>query len=231
MILPIKADNPQRRRAAITAGILLANVAAFGYTKLLGPTGFGAFTSMFGVIPFEVTHAKDAVSPTPIPLYLTPVTAMFLHGGWLHLAGNMLYLWIFGPNIEDSFGRARFLLFYLVCGIAATAAHVASSPEATAPMIGASGAIAGLLGAYMAAFPGSRIHVLVFLLFFIHIIRVPALLVLGGWFVVQLINASSEAGVSGGVAWYAHIFGFIVGYAIMSRRRRRLRRAYQGMYI
>jgi membrane associated rhomboid family serine protease len=155
---------------------------------------------------------------------------MFIHGGWLHLAGNMLYLWIFAPAVEDSLGHIRFAVFYLFCGAVATAAHVLAGPDSTVPMVGASGAIAAVLGGYMAAFPGSRIHVLVFLVFFIQVIRIPALIVLGVWFAVQLINASADGGTAGGVAWYAHIAGFIAGYLIMARRRRRIRQVYGGIY-
>lgn len=229
MILPIKADSRTRGRAVVTFLVLAANLAVFGYMKLLGQSGFGAFTSIYGMIPFEITHGSDAVSPTPIPLAATVLTAMFIHGGWLHLAGNMLYLWIFAPAIEDSVGHVRFAAFYLFCGVVASAAHVLSGPDATVPMVGASGAIAAVLGGYMAAFPGSRIHVVVFLFFFIQVVRVPALIVLGIWFAVQLVNASAESGTAGGVAWYAHIAGFTAGYLIMARRRRR-RRAYTGVY-
>ena len=230
MILPIKADNRGLRRPAVTVLLVIANLAAFAYMKLLGPSGFGAYTAMYGLIPFEIAHASDALTPTPIPLYATLFTAIFIHGGWLHLAGNMLYLWIFSPSIEDALGHARFVAFYLFCGAAATAAHVLAGPDSTIPMVGASGAIAGVLGAYMASFPGARIHVVVFLLFFIQVIRVPALIVLGVWFAVQLINASAEGGTAGGVAWYAHIAGFVVGYLIAARRRRRLRPATMEYY-
>jgi len=226
-MIPIKDDNPTRRVPVLTLAVLLANLAVFFYAKLLGHTGFEVFTARLGLIPFEVSHATDAISPTPVPLYLTAITSMFMHGGWLHLGGNMLYLWIFGNNIEDVLGHLRFLLFYLFCGVLATAAHVFSAPDSTVPLVGASGAIAGVLGAYLAAFPGARVHVLVFLFFFVHVVRIPALLALGMWFVVQLVNASADAGgTGGGVAWYAHIAGFVAGYLIMWRRKRRLRRSF-----
>lgn len=218
MILPIKDDNPTRRAPVFTVSILLLNVGVFIYSLSLGSIGFDVFTLRMGLIPFEVTHGVDAISPTPIPLYLTFLTAMFMHGGWMHLGGNMLYLWIFGNNVEDTLGRFRFLLFYVFCGVAAALGHVLSDPDSTIPMVGASGAIAGILGAYLARFPGARVHVFVFLLFFIQIVRVPALLVLGVWFVIQLVNASADSGgVGGGVAWYAHVGGFIAGYLFMRR--------------
>ncbi len=219
MLLPIRDDNPTRRVPLFVTTILLANVVIFVYAKLLGPTGFDAFTSSFGAVPFEVTRAVDAVSPTPIPLYATLITSLFLHGGWLHLAGNMLYLWIFGNNIEDALGHVRFLVFYLFCGVAASLAHVVTGPDSTIPLVGASGAIAGVLGAYVAAYPGARVHTLIFLFFFVQIVRIPAVIVLGIWFIGQILNASVGGG---GVAWYAHIGGFVVGFLLMRRRVRRL---------
>ena len=194
MILPLKDDNPTRRAPVLTLSILLLNVGVFFYSIALGSIGFDVFTLRMGLIPFEVAHGVDAISPTPIPLYLTFLTSMFMHGGWMHLGGNMLYLWIFGNNVEDTLGRLRFLLFYVLCGVAAALGHILSDPDSTIPMVGASGAIAGILGAYLARFPGARVHVFVFLLFFIQIVRVPALLVLGIWFIIQLVNASADSG-------------------------------------
>lgn len=222
MILPINSDNPVRITPWVTISILMANVCVFLYSYLLGDFGFDIFTHRLGLIPFEIWRGVDAVSPTPIPLYLTVFTSMFMHGGWIHLGGNLLYLWIFGNNIEEAMGAFRFLMFYLICGISATVAHVISSPDSMIPLVGASGAIAGILGAYLAAFPGTRVHVLVFLIFFIQIVRVPALLVLGGWFVIQVFSATAESAGGSGVAWYAHIVGFIVGYLLMRKRIRKL---------
>ena len=231
MILPIKNDNPTITRPWVTLSIVAINSIVFLYSYLLGTHGFDVFTQRMGLIPFEITHAVDAVSPTPIPLYLTIFSAMFMHGGLMHLGGNLLYLWIFGNNVEESLGPIGFLCFYLLCGISATAAHVISSPNSMVPLVGASGAIAGVLGAYLAAFPGARVHVLVFLIFFIQIVRVPALLVLGGWFVIQVFSATTEtSGGGSGVAWYAHIVGFIVGYFLMRRRVRRLATYFQGRW-
>lgn len=224
MLIPIRDENPASRLPILTTLILATNVAAFLYAKLLGTAGFDALTASFGAIPFEITHGVDAISPTPFSVYATLVTSMFMHGGWLHIGGNMLYLWIFGNNVEDALGHARFLVFYLFCGVVATLAHIATAPESMIPLVGASGAIAGVLGAYMAAFPGARVQVLVPILFFIQIIRVPAVLVLGVWFIVQLVNASMDAGgMGGGVAWFAHIGGFVVGFLLMRRRRKRVR--------
>jgi len=216
MMIPLKDENPSRTTPVFMVTMLLINVGVFVYATLLGDTGFEVFTARYGAIPFELLHATDAISPTPIPLYLTLITSMFMHGGWMHLGGNMLYLWIFGNNIEDVWGHFRFVGFYLLCGVVATLAHMFSEPQAAVPMVGASGAIAGILGAYLAAFPGSRILVLVFYF----VLRVPALIVLGGWFLIQLMNASND---TSGVAWYAHIAGFVVGYLLMRRHRRRHR--------
>ena len=170
MMVPLKDEHPSGSVPVLMIGILLTNVGIFVYAWLLGDIGFHVFTARYGAIPFEIMYGVDAISPTPLPLYLTLLSSMFMHGGILHLGGNMLYLWIFGNNIEAALGRARFLFFYLFCGVIATLSHVISEPESTIPMVGASGAIAGILGGYLAAFPGTRILVLVFYF----ILRVPA---------------------------------------------------------
>jgi len=221
LLIPIRNDNPTTRLPVMTAFILLANVGVFLYAKLLGVPGFDVFIASWGAIPFELTHGVDAISPTPSPVYVTLITSMFQHGGWLHIAGNMLYLWIFGRNIEDVFGHSVYVLFYLVCGVLGTLAHIVAAPESTVPMVGASGAIAGILGAYLAAFPNARVHVLVPIFFFIKIMRVPAVLVLLMWFLVQVFNVWIDGDVTGGgVAWYAHIGGFVAGYLLMKLKNR-----------
>jgi len=214
MMIPLKDDNPTYTAPVFVVVIIVINVGVFVYALLLGDVGYNVFTARFGTIPFEIVHATDAISPTPIPLYLTLFTAFFMHGGWMHLGGNMLYLWIFGNNIEDILGHVRFVGFYLFCGIVATGAHILSDPDSVVPMVGASGAIAGVLGAYLALFPHARILVL----FFYFFLRIPALIVLGVWFVIQLMNASDDMS---GVAWYAHIAGFVVGYLFMRYRQRK----------
>ena len=222
-MIPIKDENPTRHAPILTVSILCANVGVFLYAASLGHTGFEAFTMQFGLIPFEVTHFSDAISPTPVPLYLTLVTSMFMHGGWMHLGGNMLYLWIFGNNVEDVFGHFWFLAFYLLCGMLATLGHVSASPDSAIPLVGASGAIAGVLGAYLVAFPRARVLVLI-PIFLFQLVRIPAAVVLGLWFIIQLFNASTESGgAGGGVAWYAHVVGFVVGYLLMYRRKRQRR--------
>lgn len=216
-MIPLKDEHPSGSVPVLMIGILLANVGIFVYAWLLGDIGFHVFTARYGAIPFEIIHGIDAISPTPFPIYLTLLSSMFMHGGILYLGGNMLYLWIFGNNIEAVLGRARFLFFYLFCGVIATLSHVISEPESTIPMVGASGAIAGILGGYLAAFPGTRILVLVFYF----VLRVPALIVLGGWFVIQLLNASSASNTND-VAWFAHIAGFVVGYMLMRQWKNKI---------
>jgi len=156
----------------------------------------------------------------------TLVTSMFLHGGWAHLLGNMWYLWIFGDNVEDRLGHGRFIVFYLLCGIVAALGQVAIDPQSTLPTIGASGAIAGVMGAYFVLFPSSRILVLVFLIFFVDVVEIPALLYLGFWFLLQIVWSAGRVGdAGGGVAFWAHAAGFISGIVgvLVFRRRERQR--------
>jgi membrane associated rhomboid family serine protease len=220
-MIPIRHDNPARRLPVITVVIFLVNIATFLYGRLLGVSGFDVFTNSWAAIPFELTHGVDAISPTPLPVYSTLVTSLFMHEGLLHIASNMLYLLVFGNNIEDVLGHLSYLVFYLFCGVVATLAHVATDPDSFIPRVGASGAIAGVLGAYLAAFPSTRVHVYVPIFFFF---RVPAALVLGLWFLVQLISAWMDSGsLGGGVAWHAHIGGFVVGYVLMRIKSRGFR--------
>ena len=229
ILIPYKDENPARRLPLVTVLLILANVSVFLYQMSMGPTGNEAYTLKMGVIPFEITRLVDAISPTPMPLLLTLITTMFLHGGWLHIGGNMLYLWIFGNNIEDLLGHVRFLFFYLLCGVVATLAHIASAPDSRAPLIGASGAIAGVLGAYLISFPHARIRVFFWFLFLVRILRVPAFVVLGFWFVVQILNASEDP-TTGGVAWFAHIGGFIAGILLVTPYRSRSNRDFVTVY-
>ena len=157
----------------MTVTLILANILVFLYQLKLGLRAEEAFVWRMGAIPYELAHFRDAISPTPIPLYLTPITAMFIHSGWLHIGGNMLYLWIFGNNIEDIVGHIRFVVFYILCGLIATLAHVLSSPNSQIPMVGASGAIAGVLGAYVISFPGARVRVLMPVFIFFYSVRIP----------------------------------------------------------
>ena len=230
-MIPLKDDNPTYTVPFMTVGIIVINILVFLYELSLGGLLLNGqeaqrFIWAMGIIPYELTRFGDAMSPTPIPFYLTPFTAMFIHGGLLHVGGNMLYLWIFGNNIEDALGHLHFLFFYILCGLIATLTHVISSPSSPIPMVGASGAIAGVLGAYFMQFPAARVHVLIPFFFIFRIMHIPAMVVLGFWFLMQILNASATSGgAHSGVAWFAHIGGFIVGYILMRRyQKRRWRR-------
>jgi membrane associated rhomboid family serine protease len=188
----------------------VANVVLFFYELSLGERLQGFFLQS-AFVPAEYFDGGLVSEARPIFL------SMFLHGGWMHLLGNMLYLWIFGDNVEDRLGHGKFIVFYLLCGVAATLAHAYTNPGSTIPTIGASGAISGVLGAYLVMFPRARVLTLIPLGFFIRITELPALVVLGLWFVLQLISgagALANQAQAGGVAWWAHIGGFVVGAVI-----------------
>ena len=216
-MIPLRDANPTRRTPIITLAIIVACFVAFAYE--LGRMGSGgmegldAFVNEWGIVPAELTAAwRSGWGLTTEALTL--ISSQFLHGGWLHLLGNLLFLWIFGNNVEDRLGRLRFLLFYLVGGAMAGLTQVAIDPESTIPTIGASGAIAATLGAYLVLFPRARITSLVFLGFFYQLIDVPAVIVLVFWFLLQLIDGIASLGVTdagGGVAFFAHIGGFVFG--------------------
>ncbi|EQB62878.1 MAG: Rhomboid family protein [candidate division Zixibacteria bacterium RBG-1] len=213
-MFPLKDDIPTEKPPIITIALIVINVLIFFYQISLGPD-FQYFIVKLGAIPYEITHQSEITPEAPFPVNMTLLTSMFLHGGWLHIIGNMLYLWIFGNNIEDKLGHFKFIIFYLVSGIIASLVFVLSSPNSTVPMVGASGAIAGVLGAYLLKFPHARILTLIFLGFFVRIVRIPAVYVLGFWFVIQLIYALPSIGSNtGGVAWFAHIGGFVAGMGL-----------------
>jgi membrane associated rhomboid family serine protease len=221
-VIPLRDANPTRRTPLVTIGLVIACLAAFAYELGLlasgGEPSLDRFVTAWGVVPSELTTAwarGDILSQETATL----ITSQFLHAGWLHLVGNLLYLWIFANNIEDRLGRAAFLLFYLAGGVAASLAQVAVAPGSDIPTIGASGAIAATLGAYIVFFPRARITSLVFLGFFYQLIDVPAMIVLGFWFVLQLIDGITSIGLveaNGGVAFFAHIGGFVAG-ALVAR--------------
>ena len=206
MFIPLRDENPTVRFPVVTVALIALNAAVFLFLAAV-PNGLESASVRFGAVPFEVTRPGSLSVPAAVPPVLTLLTSMFLHGSLFHLLGNMLYLWIFGNNIEDRLGRVRFLLFYLVCGIAAALTHIAFQPASKVPMIGASGAIAGVLGAYAVVYPRARVKTLVFLIFYIDIVPIPAAVVLGLWFLLQVLNV----GMGGGVAWFAHIGGFLAG--------------------
>lgn len=218
-MIPLRDANPTRRTPVVTIALVVACLAIFAYELGLLATGaaaLDAFVRTFGVVPADLTGAWGAGSFLSMET-ATLVSSQFLHGGWLHVLGNLLYLWIFGNNIEDRFGRLAFLLFYLAGGVAAALAQVLIDPASDVPMIGASGAIAAILGAYLVLYPRARITSLVFLGFFYQLIAVPAVIVLAFWFVLQLVDGLASLGVSGvggGVAFFAHIGGFLFGIAV-----------------
>ncbi len=193
--------------------LLAANLGMFAYqiqVRALG--GDEAYVTLFfrlGLIPEAIT-SPGVWASMPVPAPLTLFSSMFVHGDLFHLAGNMLYLWIFGDNVEDVMGPVRFLLFYVLCGLGAAATQVALMPGSEVPMVGASGAIAGVLGAYALLYPRAQVLTLVFLLFFIRIMYLPAVVLLGIWFLMQVLSAGGSGG-GAGVAWWAHIGGFVVG--------------------
>jgi len=221
-MIPLRDDNPAQRAPIVTRGIIVLNVLAFLY-ELSVSDGTHEFLRDWGVVPGRLFAALTGETSLPVEL-LTLITSQFLHGGWLHLIGNMWYLWIFGDNVEDRMGHARFLLFYLVSGIVAALFHSALMPGSPMPTVGASGAIAGVLGAYAFAFPRAKVLTLVPIVFFFQIIPIPALVLLGIWFAFQFIAGTLSAGGSGGgVAWWAHIAGFVFGFVVMMATSRRQR--------
>jgi membrane associated rhomboid family serine protease len=219
-VIPLRDANPTRRTPIVTLLLILACSAAFVWELSVGASGgdaaLEAFVRRYGAVPANVT-AEFGAGNFVGPAMLGILTSIFLHGGWLHLLGNMLFLWIFGNNIEDRLGRLPFLGFYMLGGIAAALAQVAIDPDSTIPLIGASGSIAAVLGAYFVFYPGARITSLVFLGFFYQILNVPAILVLGYWFVLQLVDGVASIGADtaqGGVAFFAHIGGFVGGVIV-----------------
>lgn len=213
-MIPLRDDNPVYATPVVTWALVASCVLVFLWQFSLSDAGFQRVVFTLGVIPAVLLgNAQLPPEIAVVPPSVTMLTSMFLHGGWLHLAGNMLYLWIFGDNIEDRMGRLRFLLFYLACGIAAVLAQALPEPEGRTPMIGASGAISGVLGAYLLLFPRARVLVLVPLGFILKALRLPAVWVLGLWFFVQLVSSLMAPAGEGGVAFRAHLGGFVAGLA------------------
>ncbi len=232
-MIPLYDDLPTRRFPLMTVTLIVVNVLVFVYELSLSRAGVGRLDLFFlraGFLPYEITHLADVPPPDLVAPPFTVLTSMFVHEGWLHIAGNMLFLWIFGNNVEDAMGRFRFLVFYLLCGVAAALAQTAVRPDSTIPNIGASGAIAGVLGAYVVLYPRARVLTLVpVFIFFLPILLLPAWVVIGAWFVLQLFEGvlSLGAAAGGGVAFFAHVGGFVAGLLLVGvfvRRRPRLQR-------
>lgn len=215
-MIPLHDDNPTRRFPYLTIAIIIACVLIYFWQVSLGPEGYQAVVYSLGVIPAVLLGRVDLPPELVlIPPAMSVITSMFMHGGFMHLAGNMLYLWIFGNNIEDVMGHGRFLVFYFLCGVAAVFGQILQNPDSQIPMIGASGAISGVLGAYLLLYPHARVLVLIPLGFFLHMARIPAGWVLGLWFVYQILSSALTSSEGAGVAWFAHIGGFIAGMALL----------------
>jgi membrane associated rhomboid family serine protease len=241
-LLPLKDDIPTRRFPILTVAIIVINVVMFfGFqgAYIDSDAEFNKNVVEYGAIPYEISHpgkeCAEAVgsetlacegevgvegrAPDQPPTWLTILTSMFMHGGLLHIAGNMLFLWIFGNNIEDSMGRMRFVAFYLLGGLAALLAQALMEPNATVPTIGASGAVAAVLGGYALLYPRARVVTVIFIVIFFTVLTLPALLVLGFWFLLQLLNGAGSlaqpVGEGGGVAYFAHIGGFLFGLLLI----------------
>jgi membrane associated rhomboid family serine protease len=214
-MIPLRDNIPSHRTPVVTVGLIAANILVYVNQLMLPPQAAVQFIHLYGLIPLEISGGDLLVSH-PVPLYATVFTSMFVHGGLFHLGGNMLYLWIFGDNVEDRIGRRKFLVFYLLSGLAAAATQIWTDPASKIPMVGASGAISGVLGAYLFLFPHARVLTLIPLGFFYRLVEVPALIVLGFWIVVQVLNGVGTLGVQvGGVAWFAHIGGFVAGLGMV----------------
>ncbi|MBN1435171.1 rhomboid family intramembrane serine protease [Candidatus Fermentibacterales bacterium] len=244
-MIPLRDENPLRSFPLVTRSLVLINALVF---LLAAAEGLESTAMEYGAVPVLITEPELAGQSTvevdrkirsidtygmqntqrvsarvdlprqSLPPLLTLLTSMFLHGGLFHLVGNMWFLWIFGDNVEDLLGRGRFLVFYLACGIAAVLAHVLLNPSSVVPVVGASGAISGLMGAYMRKFPLARVTTLIPLFLFFQIVRIPAFFFLGIWLLLQVVSIGSDAGI----AWLAHIGGFLAGFLLigwMSRRR------------
>jgi len=222
-MIPLKDENPTRTFPFVTISIIVINALVFLYELSLGP-GLEGLVKRFGVIPYELSRSLG------IAVLLTLFTSLFLHGDFFHILGNMLYLWIFGNNIEDKLGHLRFIFFYISCGIAASLGHVLSSLNSQIPTIGASGAISGILGAYLVLYPNAKILTLVPLFYTFRIIRINAKWFLLIWIIMQIFSTTASvtyanSSTSGGVAWFAHITGFFAGILflfLLSARRKNL---------
>lgn len=211
MFIPLKDLNPRRTFPAVNILLILANVAVFFYQYTLPPRAFQAFVTSNATVPYRF-HQWAAGHADFSAAFLPLITSMFLHSGLLHIAGNMLFLWVFGDNVEDFFGHVPYLFFYLICGVGSGLLHVAFNWNSHVPALGASGAISGVMGAYALLYPRERVLTLVF----IFLVPLPAFLVLGSWFVLQFLAGVSSIGAraTGGVAWWAHIGGFLLGMAL-----------------
>ena len=216
-MIPLYDELPTQKFPFMTVSLIIANVLVFLYEIFLG-THVRNLIGYAGLTPYEITHFTGTASFVLRPVFLTLITSMFLHGGFSHIFGNMLYLWIFGNNVEDVMGPVRFFVFYILCGLFAAFAQILSSPSSHMPMIGASGAISGVLAAYFVLFPHAKVYTLFWFIIIVRIIAIPAAFYLGFWFLLQLISGISSLGASsgGGVAFFAHVGGFLAGFFLVN---------------
>lgn len=225
-MFPLRDNNPTSTTPVVTALLIAVNTIVFLYQITLPARLEQQFLAAFALTPAKFFFALG-VPGVPLQAALLPLfTSMFLHGGWLHLIGNMWFLWVFGDNIEDRLGPLRYLVFYLVCGLGAGSLHLLLNSNSTLPTLGASGAISGILGAYIVLFPRARVLTLIFLVIFFFTVELPAAVVLGWWFVIQFLSGLESLGMrsAGGVAWWAHIGGFVLGVILIKLWPQRPRR-------
>jgi len=214
-MIPLRDSMRPRRAPVVNWLLIVVNVLIFFYSTGLAGTQLEELYFHYGVVPSKVFHLLQTGTSLE-PVYLPFLTDMFLHGGWLHIISNMWFLWIFGDNVEDRLGHFRYLLFYLIVGVIGSITHVLANPSSPVPIIGASGAIAGVLGGYLISFPRSRVLTLVPIFFFLTLVEIPAVIFLALWFFLQLFNgALSLGGVANPVAWWAHIGGFVSGFLLI----------------
>jgi len=215
-MFPISDDNPRINTPIVTWSIIGVCVLVFFWQLSLGANGGEIAVYQFGMIPARL-FGTATFDPelAAVPAWSTVFTSMFMHGGWMHLGFNMLFLWIFGDNVEDSMGHVRYLVFYLACGVAAALAQAVVNPESAIPMVGASGAISGVLGAYLLLHPRATVRTVIFLGIFVTMMHLPALIVLGLWFLMQLASAAFSSSGEPGVAFWAHVGGFVAGMALV----------------
>ncbi len=235
-MIPFRDNIPSRRYPVVTCLLIAANVAVFLFQLTLSDGDLQKFVFTYGVVPARLhliaDHPLQALNGTVVSVF----ASIFLHAGWLHLIGNMWYLWVFGDNVEDRMGRPGFLAFYFLCGAAASLIHIAFNVNSRIPSVGASGAIAGVLGAYLLSYPFARVLTLVPFIIIWPVIELPALLVLGSWFLIQLLNGWGTVAATtqtGGVAWWAHIGGFVAGMILLgvfAQRRRARRHTWEEEY-
>lgn len=212
-MIPISDTSHSRHSgpALVTIALIIINTLVFLYQVTLPDRELDQFIMRYAMIPAELLTGVDRPPTNPYGVTSTLLTSMFMHGGWSHIIGNMAYLWVFGDNIEHTLGKAAYLVFYLVCGVAAAAAHLWQEPTSAIPTLGASGAISGVLGAYLLLYPTNGVNCVVIFGFFIRVVTLPALIVLGFWIVLQLFNGLLAPSIGGGVAYWAHIGGFVAG--------------------